>query len=328
MKYLLIVLSSIVLISVVYTQGGSCGQGVGSCTGGSCCSKWGYCGISDDHCLVSKGCQPNYGTCKDASGSKVGGDKTEKKKEKEKKKKKDKTKKEEKKTEEKKQEKKSSGNGLTEADATENERIVWKLLLKEGLTKAGAAGLMGNLMVESYVQSVVYEECYKPMLGMTDEEYVRKVNDGSYTNFVNDQVGFGLCQWTWYARKEKLLQKCRGKIGDMACQLDFLLDEIKAGYQGVLSFLKTSNDVSQCCIKFMKEFENPAYPNQDRRVALAQTYYEMFTGTGEKGHFYRIQKGDSLYDAAVKHGTTLQTIYDLNPGLNANIYVGQKIRIP
>ena len=68
--------------------------------------------------------------------------------------------------------------------ATENEKIVWNFLKKEGLTNEGAAGLMGNLQVESNVRSVVYENIYKDKLGWTDQQYVDKVNDGSYTNFV------------------------------------------------------------------------------------------------------------------------------------------------
>ena len=39
--------------------------------------------------------------------------------------------------------------------ATENEKIVWDFLKGEGLTDAGAAGLMGNLQAESNIQSVI-----------------------------------------------------------------------------------------------------------------------------------------------------------------------------
>jgi len=47
-----------------YSTDGRCGAGVGKCPAGTCCSKWGSCGIFDDHCLISKGCQPKYGVCK------------------------------------------------------------------------------------------------------------------------------------------------------------------------------------------------------------------------------------------------------------------------
>ena len=80
--------------------------------------------------------------------------------------------------------------------STPNEDLVWSYLKDYGLTDAGAAGLMGNLQVESNMKSVIYENYWKSILGYTDQEYVDKVNDGSYKNFVNDEVGFGLAQWT------------------------------------------------------------------------------------------------------------------------------------
>ncbi|ORX80697.1 L domain-like protein [Anaeromyces robustus] len=41
-----------------------CGKGKGKCAEGLCCSKYGYCGSSENHCLISKGCQSGYGFCK------------------------------------------------------------------------------------------------------------------------------------------------------------------------------------------------------------------------------------------------------------------------
>ncbi|KAF6173437.1 hypothetical protein GIB67_027132, partial [Kingdonia uniflora] len=39
----------------------NCGRQVGgrTCEGNLCCSQWGYCGTSDDHCLPSNNCQSN-----------------------------------------------------------------------------------------------------------------------------------------------------------------------------------------------------------------------------------------------------------------------------
>ena len=127
--------------------------------------------------------------------------------------------------------------------ATENEKIVWNFLKREGLTNEGAAGLMGNLQVESNVRSVIYENIFKDRLGLTDQQYVDKVNDGSYANFVYDQVGFGLAQWTYFSRKQALLNHCRGRIGDLNCQLEYLMIEFRNDFSGILSFLKSSNDV-------------------------------------------------------------------------------------
>jgi len=40
-----------------------CGKDKGKCPNGECCSKYGWCGTSDDHCSISKGCQSEFGKC-------------------------------------------------------------------------------------------------------------------------------------------------------------------------------------------------------------------------------------------------------------------------
>ena len=47
---------------------------------------------------------------------------------------------------------------------TGNEKIIWDFLKDNGLTDAGAAGLMGNLYAESKLKSVIYENSYKKAL--------------------------------------------------------------------------------------------------------------------------------------------------------------------
>ncbi|OUM63495.1 carbohydrate-binding module family 18 protein [Piromyces sp. E2] len=42
-----------------------CGEGIGSCPEGQCCSKDGYCGTTESYCYSSLGCQQDYGAnCK------------------------------------------------------------------------------------------------------------------------------------------------------------------------------------------------------------------------------------------------------------------------
>jgi len=42
---------------------GKCGQGIGRCAPGKCCSKYGYCGVTSDYCSTAKGCQSEFGEC-------------------------------------------------------------------------------------------------------------------------------------------------------------------------------------------------------------------------------------------------------------------------
>ena len=219
--------------------------------------------------------------------------------------------------------------------ATKNEKVVWEFLKNEGLTDAGAAGLMGNLQAESNVESVIYENVFKSQIGLTDQEYVDKVNDGTYKNFVNDKVGFGLAQWTYYTRKQALLDMCKKDIGDLNCQLKYLMQEFKTDFKPILSFLKTSTDVYACAIKVMVEFENPADQSESRkkfRYQLSQNYYNEFTGKGSVGPVgktYTVVAGDTLGAIAERFGTTVEKLCQLNDIANPNlIYVGQVLNLP
>ena len=99
-----------------------------------------------------------------------------------------------------------------------NEKIIWEFLTGEGLTEAGAAGLMGNLYAESGLSSQNLQNSYEKKLGYTDTTYTAAVNNGKYTNFVYDSAGYGLAQWTYWSRKEgllKLAQKKEVSIGNL-----------------------------------------------------------------------------------------------------------------
>jgi len=46
------------------SKDGRCGRGIGYCKKGECCSKYGWCGKTDKHCMVEEGCQSEFGKCK------------------------------------------------------------------------------------------------------------------------------------------------------------------------------------------------------------------------------------------------------------------------
>ena len=169
--------------------------------------------------------------------------------------------------------------GISSFSADEN--TVWQHLRNAGLTKAGAAGLMGNLKAESGIRSVIYENAYKKKVGLSDQEYVNQVNNGKYSEskFVHDAVGFGLAQWTYHTRKQALYNKCKGKIGNLKCQLEYLVSELKTYFSGINKLLRSSSDVRTCAVRVLKEFENPADKSQrvqDYRTSLAMQYYNGY----------------------------------------------------
>lgn len=99
-----------------------------------------------------------------------------------------------------------------------NELTIHDYLKRKGLNEYGIAGLMGNLFAESGLNPQNLQNTYEKSLGFTDAAYTAAVDSGTYTNFVHDKAGYGLAQWTYWSRKQALLDFARavGKsIGDL-----------------------------------------------------------------------------------------------------------------
>ena len=154
---------------------------------------------------------------------------------------------------------------------------IYNYLRSQGLTDAGAAGLMGNLNAESALRSNNMENSYESRLGYNDATYTAAVDNGTYRNFVNDAVGYGLAQWTYYTRKQKLYDYSRQmntSISDLGMQLEFLMYELSNSFPSILGVLRTSSDLTACTRIVLYDFENPANPNLTARVNLARQYYQ------------------------------------------------------
>ena len=142
-----------------------------------------------------------------------------------------------------------------------NEQIIWQFLKKQGFTDAGAAGMMGNLFAESALSPINLQNTYEKKLGYSDSTYTTAVDNGTYTNFVKDSAGYGLAQWTYWSRKQNLLNYAKSKgvsIGDLNMQLEFLMQELNAGYKPLLNILKTTNSVLEASNGVLLQFERPA----------------------------------------------------------------------
>lgn len=230
-------------------------------------------------------------------------------------------------------------------EITQNMRICYNYFINHGLTKEGAAGLLANLKAESGVRPDILEKSKQSKLGMDSATYIKKVNDGTYTNFVNDRAGFGLVQWTYPSRKQNLLNHCKGKIQDLTCQLEFLMEEIKS-YKTVYRTITTSHDVAECAKVVMMNYEKPANQseeNQNRRAKMAAEIYKELISSGDStptqsddtssdstytGRTYTVVKGDTLTRIANKFGTTVKKLCELNNISNPNlIKVGQVLKI-
>ena len=52
---------------------------------------------------------------------------------------------------------------------------------------------MGNIYAESGLSSTNLQNSFEKKLGYTDASYTSGVDAGTYTNFVRDSAGYGLC---------------------------------------------------------------------------------------------------------------------------------------
>lgn len=185
------------------------------------------------------------------------------------------------------------------------EKQIWDFLKAEGFNDFGAAGLMGNLLAESGLRPNNMEDQYQSKLGYNDDSYTRAVDNGTYTNFVKDAVGYGLAQWTYWTRKQSLLNFARQNnksIGDLEMQLCFLIKELKELYtNSVYNVLKKATSILEASNAVLLNFERPANMStsvQATRARYGQTYYDRYasgasSNKSEVKGMIEFKKGDS-----------------------------------
>lgn len=168
---------------------------------------------------------------------------------------------------------------------------IFKKCVVLGMTKAGAAGCTANILHESNGRP----ENVENTCPMSDEAYTKAVDDGSYTNFVNDHYGYGLCQWTFYTRKEALLKYAREhgvSIGDANMQFQFLARELRESYAYVWTILTTTKDPYEAGYVMCEKFERPAggVTSAQQRGQKAKEIYDRCKNKEVNSVYYNPQK--------------------------------------
>lgn len=163
-----------------------------------------------------------------------------------------------------------------------DEKTMWTYFMDKIGNAYGVAGLMGNIYAESALKSDNLQNSYEKKLSHTDATYTASVDNGTYTNFVKDAAGYGIAQWTYWSRKEALLNYALSKkksVGDYQMQLDFLYKELSESYKGVLSDLKNAKSVLDASNSVLTKFERPADQSesaQAKRAGFGQKYYDKY----------------------------------------------------
>ena len=151
-----------------------------------------------------------------------------------------------------------------------------------GLNPPALCGLMGNVFAESGLIPNNLQNSFEDKLGMNDDAYTQAVDDGSYDNFVHDSAGYGLAQWTYYSRKEGLLNLAKEKgvsIGDLYMQMDYLWQELQNTID--IAKLNACSTVREASDIILHEFERPADQSEEveiRRAGYGQEFYNKYYG--------------------------------------------------
>lgn len=169
------------------------------------------------------------------------------------------------------------------------QKIVYNFFVSK-LGKYGAAGLIGNLIAESgcfpaRLQGDFSKDYIKSL------EYTMKVDGGQIgeTEFVHKGPGgggYGLAQWTFPARKQKLYNYCKKvknpavSICDINAQIEYLYQEL-TDYK-LVEKLKNSKSVLEASNIILHEFEKPRDQSstvEQQRAKLGQGVLDKMGGT-------------------------------------------------
>ena len=194
-------------------------------------------------------------------------------------------------------------NSVSDIQGGNAQEMVWYALRSAGYSEIATAAAMGNIANESGFDSRKAEGQYG-----NDYSYTESVDNGTYTNFIEDKIGYGLCQWTDSGRKGRLYKYAKESqentsIGDIEMQIQYFLGELNpaGGADGYAKFQmpgnsssayngisytyndwKDATDVEDATWAFMTLFEraneNPGLNHIDRRIEDSKKYYEMYSG--------------------------------------------------
>lgn len=170
-----------------------------------------------------------------------------------------------------------------------NEEKIWNYLFAKLNNPYGVAGIMGNIQAESGCVPTNLQNTFEKKLGMTDAEYTKAVDNGSYTNFIKDSAGYGLVQWTYWSLKQDLYNYVKSKkasIGDLEIQLEFLCKQLSESYSVVWNTCKNAKTVLEASNAMLFKFERPADQSeavQQKRASYGQEFLNKFKTTKQEG---------------------------------------------
>ncbi|MDO4684625.1 MAG: phage tail tip lysozyme [Candidatus Saccharibacteria bacterium] len=145
----------------------------------------------------------------------------------------------------------------------DNEQKILNFFMRKGLSLAQAAGIVGNMMVESRLQPNIREGGQ-----LVGEDYVPE-----------NGVGFGLVQWTFDARQKPLVAHIQGlgvPITDLGGQLSFVWEELNGKWLPTLNKLRATDDPVEAAIIVHNEYEVSAQSAAQVRATRGKNAQEVY----------------------------------------------------
>ena len=138
---------------------------------------------------------------------------------------------------------KSSNNNRINKE-TNKAQTAMNFFISKGLSKHAAAGIIGNLMVESNLKTNIK-------------------GDGG--------KAFGLAQWhpDRQIGLKALAKKFGTDVSDFNTQLEYIWQELNTTHKSALQHLLKSTNSKEATIAFMRHFEKPGKPNLQKRINFA-----------------------------------------------------------
>ncbi len=180
-----------------------------------------------------------------------------------------------------------------------SELSILKLLVQGGMTPIAACAMGGNMYCESTMHSNIAQ---RGMTSLSDAGYTAAADAGTI-DFAHDAVGYGLCQWTYYTRKQKLLEYARAygvSVGDETMQVKFCLEELRTEYASLWSYLQTAQGLYEAAARICKEYERPAVNNIQDRASAGNSLYMAHGSELESGEL-RVESGETECEACTLH---------------------------
>lgn len=173
--------------------------------------------------------------------------------------------------------------------------ILWNGLMQIIGNEIGVAALMGNIYAESGCTpyacqpSRPYSTCMT-YINAVDNHQINEwafVHRGTSSTggVASGQGGFGLCQWTYYTRKQNMYNEWENSgvsIGDINFQVDFIEWELNNTHTSTKSALQNATNLDDATNYVLFNYEGPADKSldvQDTRQNYALQIYNQYAGT-------------------------------------------------